>query len=264
MKATVFLSEEQRVTTLEDIIEILNQANIIYSRRKPDFGIVVGGDGFFSYCGAVKRIPLLFVGIPSYSPIGSKAYLAETYLHDLPRALQRIKEGRFKIVEHKMLKVYLNQDVLDDIFTDVYLERGLDSNCLRYKLMVEGSNFSFVDLAIGNGVIITTPAGSTGYFSYIDKITNGEWLNVNGFTRLNEDEVGICHILPTFTLREGTSLHPLRYRVPYGVTISIKLLRSGDARLYSASYPRRGVRVTVQDIVKIGPSEKVVKLIHLL
>ncbi|MEM2339244.1 MAG: hypothetical protein QXW83_03480, partial [Nitrososphaerales archaeon] len=226
MKATIFLSEEQKAIDLESIIEMLHRSGITYSRRKPDFGIVIGGDGFFSYCGMVKRVPLLFVGILTNSPIGSKAYLAEIYLNDLPKALQRIKDGKFKIVERKMLKVYLNQDFLNDVFTDVYLERGLDSNCLRYKLIVEGENLSFIDFAIGNGVIVTTSSGSTGYFSCIDKIS-GDWLNVNGFTKLNDDEVGICHILPTFTLRQGTSLHPLRYKVPYGVSIYIKLVRSG-------------------------------------
>ena len=51
-------------------------ANIPYSEKDPDIGIVIGKDGTFGYYGRILRIPMLFVGINDPNILGNKAKLA--------------------------------------------------------------------------------------------------------------------------------------------------------------------------------------------
>ena len=89
-----------------------------------------------------------------------------------------------------------------DVFTDVYLEKGADSNCLRYHLEARGKGTDFTESAIANGVIVCTSAGSTGYYSYIDKLRTGTDFQADRFTQIGADEIGVCHIAPVS--RNGT------------------------------------------------------------
>ncbi|MCP8308279.1 MAG: NAD(+)/NADH kinase [archaeon] len=264
MRVVILLDPMRPKVSLEDTIKVVNNAGLTYDPKRPDLGIVIGGDGIFSYFGRVRKIPLLFVGVRKIKPMESKGYLAEAYFDELEDVLKRIKDGGYKIVECNRLVVFLNNKKLNDFFTDVYLERGLNSNCLRYKLEVKGEGFSFTDFAISNGVAITTSAGSTGYFSSLDRIKDGSWLNIDSYTRIKDDQVGIYHILPTYTIREGTNEHPLRYVVPYGSEIRIKLAREGDARLYGITRSTKGIKIRKEDFIEVKASENKTKLIRLI
>ncbi|MGQ9469654.1 MAG: hypothetical protein ACUVTD_07550 [Nitrososphaerales archaeon] len=264
MRAAILLDPLRPKVGLEDAIKVIKNAGLIHDSKRPDFGIVIGGDGIFSYYGRVRKIPLLFVGVRKPKPIESKAYLAEAYFDELEDVLKRIKDGNYKIVEYNRLAVFLNDKRLNDVFNDVYLERGLNSNCLRYRLEVKGEGLSFTDFAIGNGVVITTSAGSTGYFSSLDRVRDGSWLNIDSYTRIKENQVGIYHILPTYTIREGTNEHPLRYTVPYSSEIRIKLVREGDARLYGTTRSQRGIKIGKEDVIEVKASENKTKLIRLV
>ncbi len=264
MRVAILLDPIRPKVNLEDAIKVVNNAGLIYDSKRPDLGIVIGGDGIFSYYGRVRKIPLLFVGVRKIKPIESKAYLAEAYFDELEDTLKRIKDEGYKIMEYNRLAVFLNDKKLNDVFTDVYLERGLNSNCLRYRLEVKGEGFNFIDFAISNGVVITTSAGSTGYFSSLDRVKGSSWLNINSYTRIKEDQVGIYHILPTYTIREGTNEHPLRYVVPYGSEIRIRLAREGDARLYGITRDQKGIKIREEDVIEVKASEEKTKLIRLV
>ncbi len=264
MKATVLVDVERPKVSEEEVVSLLKKAGLEHSTTNPDFGIVVGGDGLFSQQGRQLSIPLLFVGTRSRRPTDSKARLAEVYLTGLEEALREIGAGRFKIVKHKRLLVLVDKGRFKgDIFTDVSLERGADSNCIRYTLEVRGKDFAFTDAAVSNGVVITTAAGSTGYYSYPDKLWHGDRLEPDKYTVIDEDEVGVCHIAPTYTSREGTKQHPLRYTVPWGSTFKIRLMRDADAHLFGVTKSRKGIRITTDDTVAVGPSTKSTKVIRL-
>ena len=58
----------------------------------------------------------------------------------------------------------------------------------------------FTDYVIGNGVIINTAFGSTGYYAYVDKICNvASQIKSELF---DDNKIGICHILPNFGVRK--------------------------------------------------------------
>jgi hypothetical protein len=263
LNAKVLLDRERPKVKLEGIRKVLRRAGMGSSEKKADFGVVVGGDGVFSSYGRTERLPLLFVGVKSDRATGSKALLAETYFDELEGALRKIVQGQFGVIEHRKLEVLKNKKRLGEVFTDVYLQRGDESNSLRYRVEVSGMGVAIKESAIGDGVVVCTRAGSTGYFSYPDKLRMGDWLDPDRNTVFGENEVGVCHIVPTYTLREGMTEHPLRYTVPWGSRIRIRLVRPADARLYGVTREHGGVRISGRDVITVAPSESTTRVIKL-
>ena len=211
------------------VLRMLEDAGLKVTQTRPDIGVVVGGDGVFSDYGRLIPIPLLFVGVRSAEPTASKGYLAEVHFDHLREALEEIKRKRYTVVEYRRLMVEINGVVRGEVFTDVYLEKGADSNCLRYHLDVQGGAGSdFTDSAIANGVIICTSAGSTGYYSYVDRLRRGDRLEPDRYTLIGMDEVGVCHIAPVLTARDGSEEAPLRYTVPWGASFKLRLTRDAE------------------------------------
>ncbi len=244
----------------DEVQKVIRKARIRFSPDCPDFAIVIGGDGVFSYYGRSESVPLLFVGVRSAYATGSKAFLAETYFDELEKALVAIREGRYSVVEYKRLEVSKNRRRLGEVFTDMYLQRGAESNSIRYSVEVSGGR-SIVESAIGDGVVVCTHAGSTGYYSYPDKIRTGDWLESGRYAMIGEDEIGICHILPTFTSREGSSVQPLRYTIPWQSRVTVRMVREADARVYGVTGDRSGVRVGARDVVTVRPGRGTTQLI---
>ncbi len=242
--------------------KVISEAGMKVTDGKADFGLVVGGDGRFSRYGRTEDMPLLFVGVRAKGAAGSKAHLAQTTFDELPSALKRIRGGEFSIDEQKRLGVLRNGKQLGEVFTDVYLQRGNESTCIRYKVRVSGREAGFEEAAIGDGVVVATESGASGYYSYPDRI-KGEWMDPAAFASIGKGLVGICHISPTFTEREGSSQHPLRYTVPWGSRIDISLYRKADARLYGVSDRRSGIAITTDDVVTVVPGKKTTKVVLL-
>lgn len=260
MKAKLLLDGDAPKVPPEELREIVRSSGIQVSRANPDFGIVVGGDGRFSRYGRTENVPLLFVGVRSKGATGSKAYLAQASYDELPQVLARIKSRDYNIDEHKRLGVLKDGSSIGEIFTDVYLQRGDEGSALRYRVKVSGPEVHFEEAAISDGVVVTTSAGSTGYYSYIERI-KGESMDPAAFTHIGKDEVGICHIIPTYTERKGTGSHPLRYRVPWGSRIDISLFREADARIFGVTDDNAGIKISLGEILSVVPGKKVTRII---
>ena len=261
MKAKIFLDEEMPKVPRGSVEKVVRAAGIDVTSKKPDFGIVVGGDGVFSRFGRTETIPLLFVGVKSDLATGSKAYLAAVTFDELPSALSSVAARKFKVKRSRRLEVKKGKRSLGSVFTDVYLQRGAESNCIRYRLSVIGER-SFEEAAIGDGVVVTTAAGSTGYYSYLEKV-HGEVLDPTGHRVIGEDQIGVCHIVPTYSVRLGTGGHPLRYVLPWGSRVEISITRPADARLYGVGPDRGGVKVSAGEKILVLPSGKTTSLIVL-
>lgn len=243
---------------------MLKKAGIELSRTRPDFGVVVGGDGIFSHYGRLTPFPLLFVSVRSRETTASKGYLAQVNLDGLPAALEEVSLGHYHEVQYRKLSVSINGSARGDVFTDVYLEKGADSNCLRYHIRAEGGGISrFTESAIANGVIVCTSAGSTGYYSYVDKLQDGGSFEADRFTQIKPNEIGICHIAPVYTRRDGTDRTPLRYTLPLDTKLRLTLTRDADARLFGLTKSRKGIRVTTGDFIDVKVSDGRTRVIKL-
>ncbi len=126
-----------------------------------DFIICVGGDGTFLKVARqayMHRKPVL--GINK----GTVGFLAEVETRDIGWAIDRIAEGNFKIQPRMVLDVEVirqGEKVYEDIaINDAVVSRMALSRILRLKVMLDEK---YVDSFPGDGIIISTPTGSTGY-----------------------------------------------------------------------------------------------------
>ena len=293
MKFGIYVHSKRPKISLNEVLKVVESTGLSYSNRDPDVAIVVGGDGTFGYYGKKLQIPLLLVGVNDNDILGSKARLAELLFEDLPKALSDINNGNYRLEKRTMFSVCIKHKNNDnhngieratDILTDIYIERGIFSRCIRYALSVSirkaNSGYhtltKFAEYAIGNGVIISTSFGAYGYYSYLDRITAKKWNDnnkSNNSTQFSDNELGICHIIPTFLVRKlnlGNKKKRtvvrrsyMRYTVPYQSIIKISLTRNADVRLYGTTEHSKGLAITSNDEILISTSRRTAKIIRL-
>ena len=291
MKFGIYVHSKRPKISLNEILKVVESAGLSYSNRDPDIAIVVGGDGTFGYYGKKLQIPMLFVGVDDNDILGSKARLAELLFEDLHKALYEINNGNYSLEKRSKFCVCIkhknndNQNGIEratDILTDMYIERGNFSRCIRYTLSVTirkaNSGYhtlkKFTEYAIGNGVIVSTSFGAYGYYSYLDRITVVKRNNnkSNSGAQFSDNKLGICHIIPTFLVRKLNSGDKkrtvvrssyIRYTVPNQSIIKISLTRNADVRLYGTTENSRGIAITSDDKILIRPSRRTAKIIRL-
>ena len=253
----------------KDRIEKILDLQVCLSSNKPNIAIVVGGDGTFGYYGRILDIPMLFVGLKEPNGLGSKARLSEIFLEDLPQTIAEIESGRYRIESRRLINVSINR-ICKRVFTDLYVERGNFSGCLRYLVTVKRGKKDeqkFIDYGIGNGVIISTSIGSSGYFSYPQRMISEE---VSRDFKFDSNKIGICHINPDFLERKGCGSNStkrlkmrLQYTVPILSEIVIKILRPRTAFLYGLLKGSGGIKITRYSLVHVNASDHKAKIIRL-
>lgn len=125
------------------------------------FAVVLGGDGTVlaaSRLVAPCGIPLLAVNT------GHMGFLTETYLNQLPQAIEQVMAGSFEIEERAMLevKVFRADSVMWEALclNEMVLHREPLTSMCHFEIAV--GRHAPVDIA-ADGVIIATPTGSTAY-----------------------------------------------------------------------------------------------------
>lgn len=277
MKFKIFVHPLRPKVQAEKIQKILQSLDLQISEIDPDIALVIGGDGTFSHYGRKLSIPMLFIGVPTDEILGSKSRLAETSLQNLTKTLRNIAKGNYVVSEKRMLDVRYGASPVISVLTDIYLERGLFAGCIRYSISITSKKIDkknknnskpiFRDYVIGNGVIISTSFGSTGYYSYLDRIKNPKQKPSELF---DDNKLGLCHILPTFATRlmsDGVNykkIIPIRYTVPVSSTIDITVIREANIRLYGTTIHSKGVKISWNNPITVTSSSKTAKIIRLV
>jgi NAD+ kinase len=129
--------------------------------KDSDFIICVGGDGTFLKAarGAFPyKKPILGVNK------GTVGFLAEVETGEIEMAIDRIVSGDYHIQPRMVLEVKVIRNggsVYKNIaINDAVVSRMALSRIIRLKVMMDGQ---FVDSYASDGVIVSTPTGSTGY-----------------------------------------------------------------------------------------------------
>ncbi|MFZ5988856.1 MAG: NAD(+)/NADH kinase [Bacillota bacterium] len=136
----------------------LDENNIV---KMSDIIICLGGDGTFLKAARMllgKNKPLLGVNL------GNLGFLADVDKNDIDTAIKRLVKGDYRIDERMMLETCILRDnnviAEDVVLNDVVISRGALSRILHLKTYI---NDAFMDLYPGDGLIISTPTGSTAY-----------------------------------------------------------------------------------------------------
>jgi hypothetical protein len=282
LKFGIFVNPKRPRIAQNKILKVIQSTGVSYSTRDPDIAIVVGGDGTFGYYGRTLSIPMLFVGVNDPDMLGSKAKLAQILFGDLSKALDDINARKYIIDEKRMFSVNYNGSKSVDILTDIYLERSSFSGCVRYTVSVDKEKAfvnsrhhdsalgdHFTEYAIGNGLIISTAFGSGGYYSYPDRLKPIRQNN-RKIQAFEDNKIGVCHILPMYLVRQtnkkkkGNLSKCINYTIPWNSNIKIILARQANARLYGSTKNSKGIAITVDNKINVGPSNRTAKIIKLL
>lgn len=122
--------------------------------------IVLGGDGTMIHAAhdlAGRNIPVLGINL------GTFGFLAETETKEIERTLDCLMDNEYRLEKRMMLssRITTNAGVLQSMaLNDVVITRSGYSRLISTRVHVNGA---LVSEYYGDGVIISTPTGSTGY-----------------------------------------------------------------------------------------------------
>lgn len=128
---------------------------------KADLVIVLGGDGTLLNVArhtAYTGVPVLGINL------GRLGFLVELERDNLEQFFEKVFEGQYKIDHRMMLEASLIREsrVIDTFvaLNDIGITKGALSRIITLKLFVDEQ---FVDFYPADGVIVSTPTGSTAY-----------------------------------------------------------------------------------------------------
>jgi NAD+ kinase len=146
-----------RGRNLDDLRELLLPYDVELVEEDPDIVISHGGDG--ALLGAEREFP----GIPKY-PLRDRRNNPACPRHDGRRVLDMAFSGQLRRFEVVKLEGFLDGCRIAAL-NDIAIHRVELSSAVRYRLMLNGEIHA--NHIVGDGLIASTPFGSTGYYRSI-------------------------------------------------------------------------------------------------
>ena len=118
--------------------------------------VSIGGDGTLLWTAqqaAEARIPVLGINA------GRLGFLTQVQLGDEAKALERWAAGDYTLQRRALLQVRFGDRIFYAL-NDAVVHKGVDINLIRLAVSVDGQSAGEFD---ADGVIVSTPTGSTGY-----------------------------------------------------------------------------------------------------
>jgi len=143
--------------------------------KNPDLVVSYGGDGTLL---VTERV---FPGVPKLS-IKNSATCQKCYDVSLAGALEKIKNQEYEI--EKMIKLEASVNGKESLVcvNDFVIRNDVPTHALRFEVQVGDKKIKHL---IGDGLVVSTPFGSTGYYSSISRRTfpRGIGLAFNNLTK---------------------------------------------------------------------------------
>lgn len=203
--------------------------------------IVLGGDGtLLSVARLVEGKDTMILGVN----LGGLGFLTEITLDGLYPALEKILKKDFVIDERMMLKSYVHRQgeriAQSTVLNDVVVSKGALARMINLDIYI---NYQFVTSMRADGLIVSTPTGSTAYS-----------LSAGGpIIHPSLDAIIITPICP----------HTLTNRpivVPNNVKVEV-ILKSKDEGAVATFDGQVGFSLREEDVVEINASEQKIRLI---
>jgi NAD+ kinase len=171
----VFGKNQGRV---DEVRKIALSMGFNHDGEKPDFIVSVGGDGMLLV--SERKFP----GIPKLpvrdSLVGFKCH--DEPLQDL---LGAVKTGETHVVETMKLETVFG-DLRLLATNDIVMRNADQRHALRFEVRVDGELVN--GLFIGDGLVVSTPFGSTGYYHSVTRDTFETGIGVGFNNVTNEQE----------------------------------------------------------------------------
>ena len=153
-RANVMVEEKFRDSKLNNVIFL----PVCDAYKKADIVLVLGGDGTMLSVAvetAKRNIPVVGINL------GRLGFLAEIELDELKNGLDKLFAGEYSIEERMMLEVELASGETACALNDIVIIRA--NSFLKILELDVYINDEYVDDFKADGVIISTPTGSTAY-----------------------------------------------------------------------------------------------------
>ena len=128
-----------------------------FSLHNPDIVITIGGDG--TLLGAERKWP----GVLKL-PIKESQICAVCEQGDLGTMFRQLKKKRFKVEKHRKIHAVINGKTLWAT-NDFIIRNKRIQEALRFDITVNGRKLG--ETIIGDGIVVSTSFGSTGYYKSI-------------------------------------------------------------------------------------------------
>jgi NAD+ kinase len=212
------------------ISHLLRKFGFELVESKPDLVVACGGDGTILYS---ERV---FPGVPKL--VIKTTRLCRKYDYapaDLDKIIQKIKNNDYDILHEMKLEAYCKNDKLVGL-NEIQIRNRDPTRAIRFSVSAARKKF---DLVIGDGVIISTPFGSTGYYA------------AAGGTEFKKG-IGVCFNNP----------HPRAERafvIPENSEVKVKIIR--DRGHLAADNDEKLINVKAGDTVLIRKSKQLARFV---
>ncbi|AEF19750.1 MULTISPECIES: NAD(+)/NADH kinase [unclassified Hydrogenobaculum] len=159
MRFSFYVKEDKTAKEFVEYIEnqLKTMGQKVVTIEEADILVVVGGDGtFLSAARKFSAFQKPIVGIN----LGRLGFLTEIPKQDAIRMLKLIIEGKYKVIDRMMIDVYLNNKYLGAYLNDAVLARSYLSRLIDIEVYQQEHMIAKLR---ADGVIISTPTGSTAY-----------------------------------------------------------------------------------------------------
>lgn len=144
---------------VEEILPLVRERALEVVTENPDLIITWGGDGL------LLRSEAAYPGVPKL-PLRNSRHGKKCQAHEIPEALDRLVAGR--LVESEQIKVQAEaRGKLKVGLNDVALHNLHPVSAVRFLVAIDGEDLGHE--MVGDGVVVATPFGSTGYFQSITR-----------------------------------------------------------------------------------------------
>lgn len=206
-----------------------------------DLLVVLGGDG--TLLGIARNLKEDFKGAILGINIGNLGFLSSVEISDIDKAIKKLQNRNYKIVDRMLLNAHIKCDSKTEEFkalNDIVLARGTLSRMVKFKIYVDGKMYSTFK---GDGLIIATPTGSTAYsFS-----------------------AGGPFIYPDLELMTITPICPhtksMQTIVLKGDSVIEIYAQNGEEKIFLTVDGQKAIEVNQKYLVKISKYKKKVKLL---
>ncbi|MEM2856606.1 MAG: sugar kinase [Candidatus Nitrosocaldaceae archaeon] len=123
-----------------------------------DFVFILGGDkGILHYFHTIDNNSPPVLGIYETDSTG---FLAQIDARDINNAINRLKNGEYKIDEVSRIAVKIDEKQIESALNDVTIFPFRSATLMEYKLRINGEDIWHDN---SDGIIVSTPIGSTAY-----------------------------------------------------------------------------------------------------
>ncbi|MFQ7001891.1 MAG: NAD(+)/NADH kinase [Clostridium sp.] len=225
---------------LEEIIVFNSYETKNLILHKPlDLIVVLGGDG--TLLNVAREISKKAYEVPIFGiNIGNLGFLSSIDISEIDKALNKLKNQEYSLEKRMLLNCIQENKEPIIALNDVVVARGTLSRMVKFEIFIDGKAYSTFK---GDGLIISTPTGSTAYsFS-----AGGPFLYPN------LDLIALTPICP-----HTKSMQPMI--ISGDSTVEI-IPENGEEEIYLTIDGQKATKINQRENIKVSRAEKHVQVL---